>query len=77
MGRLVKGPTLKGYLPASSYGVGKRRNLIGWELLSHGDLTKTVTPAWAGGRLGKLRGDSGKVPRVGAASAASARRLPP
>lgn len=33
---------MKGYLPASSYCVGKRRGLIGWELLSHGDLTKTV-----------------------------------
>lgn len=68
---------MKGYLPASSYGIGKRRNLIGWELLSYGDLTKTITPAWARGRLGKLRGGSGKVPGVEAASTASTRHLPP
>lgn len=68
---------MKGYLPASSYCVSERRGLIGWEHLSHGDLTKTVTPAWAGGRQGKLRGGSGKVPGVGAAFTASTRQLPP
>lgn len=46
-------------------------------LLDHGDLTKTISPAWAVGSPGKLKGGFGKVPRVGSACMTSTRQLLP
>ena len=69
-------PVSEEHSTAFPFYIGLSKGPIGWELLSHADLTKTATPAWAGGRLGKLRGGSGNVPGVGAAFTASKRQLP-